>query len=77
MRETTRQMRETLNNDLLKMKQHNNSKSKRRTDVQNEQSKSDRIDYFTRKWEKIRETAETDAQKKYCEIALDAVSRIR
>lgn len=77
MKNSTRMMKAALENDLRKMHQHNNSKADRRTDLQNAQSREARKDFYMKKWRQVLASAETAAQKNYCEIAIAAAACIR
>ena len=76
MRERTRWMRNELDADLSKMRYLNNSKADKRTDEQNEQSRTARVNHYTQKWMRILNEAETAAQKHYCKVAIEAAGRI-
>lgn len=76
MKERTRWIKKELDADLSKMRFRNNSKDEKRTDEQIEQSQNARADYYTRKWEGILNDADTEAQRKYCQIALKAAGKI-
>lgn len=65
MKDTTRKMREELNIDIRRMRQHNNSK----TPEQNRQSEIDRANYYYEKWA-VRKP-ETPAQKNYITAMLN------
>lgn len=77
MRAKTKMLKEMMMIDIKRMHQHNNSKADKRTAEQNAQSAKDRRDFFVLKWETIRKTAETEAQKRYCDAAILAASSIR
>lgn len=76
MKERTRWIKKELDADLSKMRFRNNSKDAKRTDEQIEQSQNARADYYTKKWEGILNDADTEAQRRYCQIALKAVGKI-
>ena len=66
MREFTRKLKKEAQEDLIKIHQHNNSKNKKRTPEQIEQSKKDKMNYFINKWADLLEKSETKAQKVIC-----------
>lgn len=77
MRDTTKVLKEEMENDISKIIYKNNSKIYKRTPEQNKQAIDSKIKYFTDKWNQLKKTAETEAQKNYCERVLNIIPTIK
>lgn len=77
MKDLTKIIRNEYYKDHRLMLRHNNSKFMKRTPEQNAQSVRDKKTYYSNKWSEVLKTVTTKAQKQYCIMALDLVSKIR
>lgn len=77
MKESTRSLKEEMRKDINKIYSHNNSKMRKRTDEQNEQHRSDKYNFYHKKWTDLKQSAETPAQREYCDNVLGRLQHIR
>ena len=77
MKDSTRILREEMRRDIDKIKYHNNSKMRKRTNEQNEQHRRDKYNFYLKKWTDLKQSAETPAQIEYCDNVLGRLQHIR
>ena len=77
MRESTKRLKNEMKKDICMIYAHNNSKSNKRTNEQNEQSRNDKVKFYKEKWEHKFRHCETKAQKNYCLNVLMRLKNIR
>lgn len=77
MKEFTKFLKAENKKDKIAIRQHNNSKARKRTSEQNEQARMDKYNHYFKKWTALLEKSKTDAQKEYCNDVLIRLHNIK